>query len=180
MMFESFARVAPGPGWLVASVQGLNRSYTARTHAVVANWMTREDREFAIADNIAYVDTVCDQLEREFGSPSAIAFAGFSQGVAMAYRAARRGRRECTAILAVGGDVPPELKEPGARAWPHVLAATGERDGWYTPARLAEDMAFLRTVRPDAHPLVFDGGHEWAEPLVAAARPWLQAIAPGA
>lgn len=173
--FGPLARVPRNADWLVASVQGLNRYYAGRTGAVVANWMTREDRELAIADNVAYVDTVCDQLEREFGAPRAIVFAGFSQGVAMAYRAGLLARRACAAIVAGCGDVPPELKTAGTRAWPRVLAATGVRDEWYTPARLEQDMEFLRTRRPDARALVFDGGHEWADALVEAAGEMLAA-----
>lgn len=160
--------VPRGPAWLIASVQGLNRYYTGRTRAVVAGWMTSQDRELAIADNVGWADTVLDRLEQEFGAPRAIVFAGFSQGVAMAYRAGLLCRRECAAIVAASGDVPPELKSAATRPWPRVLAATGTRDEWYTPARLESDMEFLRTRRPDAQALVFDGGHEWSSALAEA------------
>ena len=161
--------VPRSPAWLIASVQGLNRYYAGRTPAVVAGWMTSQDRELAIADNVGWANTVLDRLGQEFGAPRAIVFAGFSQGVAMAYRAGLLGRRESAAIVAAGGDVPPELKSAATRRWPRVLAATGTRDEWYTPARLEADMEFLRTRRPDAQALVFDGGHEWAPALADAA-----------
>jgi len=173
---EPLARAAP-PGWLVASVQALHPFYAGRTNAVVANWMTREDRELAIADNIAYVDAVLDDLERGFGAPTAIVFAGFSQGVAMAYRAGVRGRRRAAAIVATGGDVPPELRVPGPADWPRVLAATGARDEAYAPARLEQEVEFLRTRSPEVRALVFEGGHEWSEDVVAAARTLLAGIA---
>ena len=156
-------RVPHGPGWLIASVQGLNRFYAGRGRAIVAGWMTSQDRELAIADNVDWVDTALDRIEQEFGAPRVIVFAGFSQGVAMAYRAGLLGRRECAAIVAVGGDVPPELKTAQPRAWPRVLAMTGARDDWYTPARLEDDMTFLKTVRHDARTRVLDGGHEWTD-----------------
>lgn len=175
-MLAPLADAARGGRWLVASVQGLNRHYAGRAQAVVATWMTRQDREQTIADNVAYVDAVLDALEREFGPPRAIVFAGFSQGVAMAYRAARLGRRECAAIVAACGDVPPELRAAADRPWPRVLAATGADDAWYTPARLAEDAAFLRSVRPDARTLVFAGGHEWGGALSEAVGALLAAI----
>ena len=135
VFLEPLARTPRSDRWLVAAVQGLNRYYAGRTQDVVANWMTRQDREYAIADNVAWVDGVLDRLAAEFGEPRAIVFAGFSQGVAMAYRAALLGRRGCAAVVACGGDVPPELKRDAPRAWPAVLAATGSSDGWYTPAR---------------------------------------------
>src|SRR5262245_42053813 len=62
--------------WLVASVQALHPFYH-RADAVVANWMTLQDREHAIADNIAYVDAVLTNLEREFGPPQSLVYAGF-------------------------------------------------------------------------------------------------------
>jgi predicted esterase len=173
---EPLARVPRSDRWLVAAVQGLNRYYAGRSNDVVANWMTRQDREYAIADNVAYVDTVLDALEGEFGAPRAIVFAGFSQGVAMAYRAALLGRRACAAIIVAGGDVPPEFKSAETRPWPRVLAATGTHDLFYSPARLADDLAFVRTRRADARMLAFEGGHEWGEAVIAAAGEMLAEI----
>jgi predicted esterase len=166
-------RVPRGPTWLVAAVQGLNRYYAGRSRTIVASWMTSQDRELAIADNVAWVDRVLDALEREFGPPRTIVFTGFSQGVAMAYRAGLLCRRSCAAIIAVCGDVPPELTSSSPRPWPRVMVATGARDDWYTPARLEADFEFLRTRRADAERLVFDGGHEWSQAMVAAAARWL-------
>jgi len=168
IFLESLARVPRGAGWLVASVQGLNRYYAGRTQQIVAHWMTRQDREYAITDNVAYVDTVCDQLELEFGPPRAIVFAGFSQGVAMAYRAGLLGRHQCAAVVAACGDVPPELVEIENRAWPRVLAVTGSGDEWYTRARLEQDLALLRSRRVDVRSQVFTGGHEWSDEVARA------------
>jgi predicted esterase len=171
------ARMAGGGAWRAISVQALHPFYARRSEEVVANWMTRQDRELAIVDNVAYVDAVLDQLEREFGAPSAIVYAGFSQGVAMAYRAALRGRRDAAAIVTGGGDVPPELAEAGSRRWPRVLAATGSGDEWYSPERLRAEVAALRARGADARALVFEGGHEWSPALEAAAAELLRELA---
>src|SRR5687768_3381211 len=56
-------RLAAVPGterWTLVSVQGLNRFYKGRSQEVVAGWMTRQDRDDAIRDNIAYVDNVVE------------------------------------------------------------------------------------------------------------------------
>ena len=77
----------PGVGdWLVVAVQALHPFYTKKQQ-IVASWMTRQDRELAIDDNIRYVRSVVDAVVRDFSLRSEIVFAGFSQGVAMAYRA---------------------------------------------------------------------------------------------
>ncbi len=158
-------QIPRSPAWLIASVQGLNRHYAGRPQRVAATWMTSQDREFAITDNVEWVNTVLGQIEHEFGAPRAIVFAGFSQGVAMAYRAGLLGRRGCAAIVAGCGDVPPELKAQTDRDWPKVLGATGSSDAWYTPARLAADLEQLHARGCDARMLVFEGGHEWTQAL---------------
>jgi dienelactone hydrolase len=83
--------------------------------------MTSQDRELAIADNVAYVRNVVAQ----FPAARRIVFAGFSQGVAMAYRAA--AAIPTTAVIALGGDVPPDVI-PVARSLPPVLVGRGVRD----------------------------------------------------
>ena len=49
-------RAIPGAAaWTLVSVQALHRFYDRRTQQVIACWMTHEDREDAIADNLAYM-----------------------------------------------------------------------------------------------------------------------------
>jgi len=161
-IFLETLRAVPGAeSWRLASVQALHPFYN-RTNKVVANWMTRQDREHAIADNIAYVDAVLEDMATSFGAPESLVFAGFSQGVAMAYRAAMRGKHPARAIVAAGGDLPPELAAGVTRAWPTVVIATGRRDTYYTPELLERDAAFLAARGAEVRRCVFEGGHEWA------------------
>ena len=82
-------RSIPGSeDWVLASIQGLHRFYRGRSEEVVASWMTRQDRELAIADNVVFVATVVESVAREWPAPPVLVFCGFSQGVAMAFRAA--------------------------------------------------------------------------------------------
>jgi predicted esterase len=152
----------------LVSVQGLNRFYRGRSQEVVAGWMTRQDRDAMIADNIEY----CDRAIEAAAPPEIpLVTAGFSQGVAMAFRAALRGRRGALGVIAVGGDVPPELLDDAALTFPAVLLARGEQDEWYTSARLDADGRALRARHTAVETLVYPGAHEWtAEVAVAAAR----------
>ncbi len=99
-------RIPEAADWLVVAVQALHPFYT-KNERIVASWMTRQDRELAIADNIAYVRSVVDAVAREFPVTSLIVFAGFSQGVAMAYRAA--AHVSSGGVIALAGDVPPDV-----------------------------------------------------------------------
>lgn len=178
-IFLDTLRAIPGAGaWRLASVQGLHPFYN-RTNGIVASWMTRQDREHAIADNIAYVDAVLDDMASSFGAPKTLVLAGFSQGVAMAYRAAMRGARPARAIVAAGGDMPPELATGVARAWPTVLIATGRRDAYYTPELLERDAALLTARGAEVRKCLFDGGHEWAREVRDAAGELLAGLSIG-
>ena len=156
-MMERLVASAP-PDWTLVSVQGLNRFYRGRSEEIVAGWMTRQDREAAIADNIEYVNRAIAATRR---GDIPLVFTGFSQGVAMAFRAAVRGDAGAAAVIAIGGDVPPELLPDPSVTFPRVVLARGSADDWYTQAKLDADISALRGRTVAATPIVYDGGHEW-------------------
>jgi predicted esterase len=159
--------------WRLVAIQGLHRFYQRRASEVVASWMTRQDRELAISDNIAYVNAVIEAVAHEWQDPPAIVYAGFSQGVAMAFRAAGASRRRIAGVIAVGGDVPPELDGASLGCIPAVLVCRGARDEWYTTAKFDGDIGRLRAAGAAVTPLAFDGGHEWSDPVLRAASAFL-------
>jgi predicted esterase len=147
--------------WTVLSVQALHRFYN-RANQVVANWMTSQDRELAIADNVAYVRNVLHDALGP-GEPGRLAdlplvFAGFSQGAAMAFRAA--ASVPCAGVIALGGDIPPDVRASASRL-PPVLLGRGVGDTWYTEEKLATDANWLRKSGTPADVYEFEGGHEW-------------------
>ena len=170
---QQLQRIPGVDRWLVACVQGLHRFYSPKTEEVVASWMTRQDREQAIEDNIAYVDRVVQAIEREHETRR-LTYCGFSQGVAMAFRAAVRGQAPATAVIALGGDVPPDVCDRPASRFGRVLLARGARDPWYTNEKLEADLANLETMGVSVEAVVFDGGHEWTDEFRHAAAQFLQ------
>ncbi len=162
-------RAIPGTErWLLVSVQGLNRFYQRRTNEVVAGWMTRQDRELAIADNLAYVAGVMDAVDREWPGAPRIVLAGFSQGVAMMFRAAAAAAKPVDGVVAVGGDVPHELERAALARVRAALVCRGMRDEWYTSATFDNDVRRLRDAGTDVRPLLFEAGHEWSGDVVGA------------
>jgi len=147
--------------WVVVSIQGLHRFYERRTNAVIASWMTRQDRELAIADNLAYVAAVIEEVMRERVAPYVV-FAGFSQGVAMAFRAASAGTRPVAGVIAAGGDVPPEIDTAGLARVGSALVCRGVRDEWYSTEKFDADLRRLREADVRVQQLEFGGGHEWS------------------
>src|SRR5262245_49043533 len=155
-------RAIPGSDrWLMVSIQGLHRFYRGRSRDVVASWMTRQNRDLMIADNLSYVSAVIDEVRRTSSDGMPLVFAGFSQGVAMAFRTAALGRHQTSGIIALGGDVPPDLETEALARIPQALLGRGERDDWYTPQKFADDEARLRAAGTAVVVTTFDGGHEW-------------------
>ena len=101
--------------------------------------MTRQDRELVIADNLRFVTEVVDAAARDAPVASPLVFAGFSQGVAMMFRAACHASRAIAGAIAVGGDVPPELDRHALSLIPAAFVGRGSRDEWYTPEHWADD-----------------------------------------
>jgi predicted esterase len=170
---ERMRAVPRAAGWLIVSVQALHRFYRGRSDEVVGGWMTRQDRELAIADNIAYVDAVVGEIAREWSVSRTIVFSGFSQGVAMAFRAAAAGAHAPAGVIACGGDVPPELDASALRRVPAALVGRGVRDEWYTAAKLFSDTGRLRGAGVDLTAVEFDGGHDWSSSFADAAGDFL-------
>src|SRR6186713_3319047 len=55
-MMAMLRSIPAGEEWTRVSIQALHRFYRSRSQITVASWMTREDRDLVIADNVAYAD----------------------------------------------------------------------------------------------------------------------------
>jgi predicted esterase len=167
-------RAVPGAErWTLVSIQGLNRFYQRRNNEVIAGWMTRQDRELAVADNLAYVSGVLDAVSREWPTTAPVVFSGFSQGVAMAFRAAAAATRPVGGVVAAGGDVPPEIPRDRLGSVQSVVLCRGVRDEWYTTEKFNADRQRLTDAGVAVTPVEFDGGHEWSREVVTAAAAFL-------
>jgi len=166
----SLAEMLKIPGveqWTVVAVQALHRFYRGRGSGVIAaSWMTSQDRERGVADNIDYVRSVV----AEFPTPRRLVFLGFSQGVAMAYRAAY-SHPTANGVIALAGEVTPDIAGP----LPPVLIGRGTGEEWYTEEKLKKDLSILATITT-VETCIFDGGHEWTEEFRVAAGRFLRGM----
>lgn len=172
-------RIPGSERWLAVSVQGLHRFYT-RTGDVVASWMTSQDRELAIDDNIAFVRAVVADVRAAHPALTRAgrrpAFLGFSQGAAMAFRAAAAHGDDCAGVVALGGDIPPDIRQKTTRL-PPVLIGRGAEDQWYTAAKLETDRAWLASTNTDVTIVEHAGGHEWTDAFRTEAGRFLAGLA---
>jgi predicted esterase len=165
-----------GESWTRVSVQALHRFYRGRSGRTVASWMTRQDRQTLIDDNVRYVDAAIEAAAG--GRPiERLVLCGFSQGAAMACRAAVLGARMPAAVIGACGDVPPELFDGGAaRRWPSVLLARGTRDDYYTDEKMQTDRARLAAAGSGVETCTFEGGHEWSDECATRAGTFIASL----
>ena len=164
---------AEGDGGAAAVVapEGLSRFYLrseeGRSHdgesRVGAAWMTREDREYEIADYVEYLDRLAEQVlaSRGPGGAPAVTLLGFSQGSETASRWAVLGHTRFDRLVFWGGGPAEDLDMEAAAArlaGRQITFVHGAEDGWgrdkaerWAPRLEALD-ARVATLR-------FEGGH---------------------
>lgn len=173
-LLEDLRRIPGAAHWTLVAVQALHRFYSSKTREVVGSWMTSQDRERAIEDNRAYVARVVAELRKD-PRDRKLVFAGFSQGAAMAWRAAAHCR-PCQGLIVLGGDLPRDVAEGPALDLPPTLIGRGEGDKFYSSSQLAEDLALLKSRGHTPKVVSFDGGHEWGVDFLSAAGRFLEAV----
>ena len=160
--------------WLLVSVQGLHRFYERATQQVVAHWMTSEDRDLAIADNVAYVDAVVSAVAAAHPFERLV-FVGFSQGASMASRAAARAGDCCHGLVLLGGDVAPEVLASGAPL-PRTILGRGTSDAFYSARQFTADREALEERGVLGAAVEFTGGHEFSPMFRAAAGALIRSV----
>jgi predicted esterase len=173
-MLDELQALPGADAWLLVSVQGLHRFYERSTQQVVAHWMTSEDRELAIADNVAYVDAVVQAVAAAHPFERLV-FVGFSQGASMASRAAASAGERCHGLVMLGGDVAPEVLASGARL-PRSIIGRGTMDAYYSARQFAADRESLEEREVLGAAVEFNGGHEFSPMFRAAAGALIQAL----
>ena len=159
--------------WCLCSVQALHPFYTRANGQVVSNWMTRLDRELAIRDNLAYVAEAIRRVNTCWAKTPRLVFCGFSQGAAMAYRAAVHHAGPKAGVIAVGGDIPPELDGEELGRVQSVLIARGSGDRHYPAPQMEEDLQRLSQAGIPATTFTHGGAHDWPEALTPEIRRYL-------
>ncbi len=162
---ERLQSIAGCERYLLISIQGLHRFYRGRSNEVVASWMTSQSRMFAMADNISYVGSVIERVLAERKVKPPLLFAGFSQGVSMAFRAAINSTALPAAVVAVGDDLPPEIAPAMLKRLSGAMLCRGVSDPVYSNEKFREDEARLISAGVNARVIEYDGGHTWPREL---------------
>jgi predicted esterase len=175
---ESFADLAT-PSRRIVAPEALSRFYLDRLSTasetpprVGATWMTREDREHEITDQVAYLDAL-HELLRPAASASRVRLRvlGFSQGVATVGRWLAYGRVRADEVILWAGSFPPDLEIASFAERLHgapVVLVVGTRDELASWAGADATLHRLTAGGVDARLLSFDGGHRLDDATLAA------------
>ena len=177
---EKLRRIEGADGWLLCAIGALHPFYNTKTGEVIDSWMTSRGREQAIVDNVGYVARTVAEVRRRYRTSNRLVFAGFSQGVAMAYRATAASGHPCHGLISLAGDVPPDVAANGQGlprgGLPPVLVGRGTEDTWYSEEKMDADLAALEELGADVTTCVFEGGHDWTPDFYAAAGAFLRRV----
>jgi len=172
---SSFAPIA-APSRLVVAPEALSRFYLDRTlrtseppPRVGATWMTREDRDSEIADQVSYLDDLHDALQEQLEGQAAstdgrvrLRVVGFSQGVATVSRWMAYGRTRADALILWAGSFPPDVDLAALAPRLHRSAVTfvvGARDELAPWANADVQLQRFTEAGIAARLVTFEGGH---------------------
>jgi predicted esterase len=162
---REFAPVDDGTR-LVVAPEALSRFYVEDAsrsgHAAAAvggSWMTREDRESEIGDQVAYLDALYDTVfARVPRERVRLTVLGFSQGVATIARWLVRTTRPVDRTVIWAGYIPDDVL---AGAWhpKNLTLVGGTRDRFAVAAKIDAQLDALRAAEIPFSTLTFEGGH---------------------
>ena len=154
---EMLNTIPGSESWFCCSIEALHPIYTDKG-VPGASWMTSRDREFRIEENVRYVNAVVERIRALYAVNTTLCFHGFSQGAAMAWRAALLGSHPASGIMVLGGDIPPELPLSGCGARVHLARGTG--DHFYKEDGYERDTARLHADSVPFIATLYSGGHK--------------------
>lgn len=166
-------RIAGSSGWMCCSVEALHPFYQGKG-MVGANWMTSRNRELMIEENVSYVNAVITELYGRYPLQGSLVYHGFSMGAAMAVRAALLGGHEHTAVMLLGGNIPPEHEKLEKLGNVHI--ARGNTDRLYTRKEFERDRKRLENSGVSFEHCCFPGGHEANEKYLESAGMFLEQL----
>lgn len=130
---------------------------------VGANWMTRHEREAAIANNNRYLNAVLQMQVLKFDKAPNIHILGFSQGAATATRWAAQLNLPVTSLVLWAGGFAHDLDVHAAGnrlRESQIYVVQGTQDEFITEESKQKQAELISTLGLSVNHKSFDGGHE--------------------
>ena len=148
---------------LIIAPEGTNYAYLKDFEGRVgANWMTRHEREIAIANNHRFFEKLMQSILKKFTVLPKIHILGFSQGGATATRWASQWEMPIETLVLWAGGFAHDLKMDDAKEkfkLTEIVQVFGDQDEFLTEERLNKQGQILDSLGKDSIKLEFSGGH---------------------
>ena len=144
--------------YLVIAPEGMHRFYLNGTSGRVgASWMTKEDRESDIQDNLNWLNQLLREL-KEKKKFEKIILLGFSQGGATAARWYYSYKYEFNHLILWASVFPPDLEKPEQSNNSKNYFVIGNQDEFYSTEQQNQEISFYRNL--GFRILTFEGKHD--------------------
>ena len=144
--------------YLVIAPEGMHRFYLNGTSGRVgASWMTKEDRESDIQDNLNWLNQLLNEL-KENKKFEKIILLGFSQGGATAARWYYSSENDFNHLILWASVFPPDLEKPEHSNNSKNYFVIGNQDEFYSTEQQNQEISFYRNL--GFRTLTFEGKHD--------------------
>jgi len=149
---------------LIFAPEALNRFYIDTNYGRVgASWMTKDERQDDIKENIKYLNSLMDQIIKDIGhSKFKINVLGFSQGGATACRWLFKSKLKFENLIMWAGDIPKDtLTEDNRLKWNDINThlVMGEKDELINKEMKAKFLKLVTDYKLDYKLTLYDGDH---------------------
>lgn len=149
---------------LVIAPEATNYHYLSGFQGRVgANWMTKHERELAIANNHRYLDGLMETVLSGFRQPPKIHVLGFSQGAATATRWASQWAEDLSSLVLWAGGFAHDMQVMGAREKflnTKITVVYGNQDEFLNQESLEKQKEWFEKLHKKPEVITFEGGHE--------------------
>ena len=149
---------------LILAPEALNRFYIDTNYGRVgASWMTKDERQDDIKENIKYLNSLMDQIIKEIGhNRFKINVLGFSQGGATACRWLFKSGLKFENLIMWAGDIPKDtLTEENRLKWSDMNThlVMGKKDELINEEMKAKFLKLVTDFKLDYKLTLYDGDH---------------------
>ena len=149
---------------LILAPEALNRFYIDTNYGRVgASWMTKDERQDDIKENIKYLNILMDQIIKEIGhNRFKINVLGFSQGGATACRWLFKSGLKFENLIMWAGDIPKDtLTEENRLKWNDMNThlVMGKKDELINEEMKAKFLKLVTDYKLDYKLTLYDGDH---------------------
>ena len=149
---------------LILAPEALNRFYIDTNYGRVgASWMTKDERQDDIKENIKYLNSLMDQIIKEIGhNRFKINVLGFSQGGATACRWLFKSGLKFENLIMWAGDIPKDtLTEDNRLKWNDMNThlVMGKKDELINEEMKAKFLKLVTEYKLDYKLTLYDGDH---------------------